>query len=109
MHLSHSESVEMGETVSPPPNIILLSQTQVELAELDPINVATALGNQHWLWVVPDEVLRTFEPKAEVVTGGWRKLQREEIHNLHSSALLLVAINFHYRLYFTNTRRSAFQ
>jgi hypothetical protein len=29
---------------------------------------------------------RIFELKADEVTGGWRKLHNEELHNLYSSA-----------------------
>jgi hypothetical protein len=33
-----------------------------------------------------NRVLRImFEPKRDGVTGGWRKLHNEELHNLHSS------------------------
>jgi hypothetical protein len=28
---------------------------------------------------------RIFEPKKDEVTGGWRKLHNEELHNLYSS------------------------
>jgi hypothetical protein len=28
---------------------------------------------------------RIFGPKGEEVTGGWRKLHKEKLHNLHSS------------------------
>jgi hypothetical protein len=28
---------------------------------------------------------RTYGPKREAVTGGWRKLHNEEFHNLYSS------------------------
>jgi hypothetical protein len=28
---------------------------------------------------------RTFGPKGDEVTGGWRKLHNEELHNLYSS------------------------
>jgi hypothetical protein len=28
---------------------------------------------------------RIFGPRTDKVTGGWRKLHNEEIHNLHSS------------------------
>jgi hypothetical protein len=28
---------------------------------------------------------RIFEPKRDEVTGGWRKLHNEELHNLYSS------------------------
>jgi hypothetical protein len=30
-------------------------------------------------------VLRIFGPKRDEVTGGWRKLHNEELHNLYSS------------------------
>jgi hypothetical protein len=29
---------------------------------------------------------RTFEPKRDEVTGGWRKMHNEELHNLYSSS-----------------------
>jgi hypothetical protein len=28
---------------------------------------------------------RLFEPKTDIVTGDWRKLHNEELHNLYSS------------------------
>jgi hypothetical protein len=28
---------------------------------------------------------RIFEPKRDGVTGGWRKLHKDELHNLYSS------------------------
>jgi hypothetical protein len=31
------------------------------------------------------ELRRLFGPKRDEVTGGWRKLQNEEIHNLYTS------------------------
>jgi hypothetical protein len=30
------------------------------------------------------ELRRTFGPKRDEVTGGWRKLHNEELHNLYS-------------------------
>jgi hypothetical protein len=30
-----------------------------------------------------------FEPTSEEVRGGWRKVHNEELHNLHSSQVLL--------------------
>jgi hypothetical protein len=30
-------------------------------------------------------VLRIFVPKRDEITGNWRKLHSEELHNLHSS------------------------
>jgi hypothetical protein len=32
---------------------------------------------------------RIFGPKREEVTGGWRKLQNEELHNLYSSPSII--------------------
>jgi hypothetical protein len=53
-------------------------------------------GCETWSLTVREELkLRVFEnrvlrrifgPKRDRVTGGWRKLHNEELHNLHSSA-----------------------
>jgi hypothetical protein len=32
---------------------------------------------------------RTFGPKTDEVTGGWRKLHNEELHNLHCSPSII--------------------
>jgi hypothetical protein len=32
---------------------------------------------------------RIFGPKRDEVTGGWRKLHNEELHNLYSSASII--------------------
>jgi hypothetical protein len=32
---------------------------------------------------------RIFGPKRDGVTGGWRKLQNEDLHNLHSSPSII--------------------
>jgi hypothetical protein len=32
---------------------------------------------------------RIFGPKRDKVTGGWRKLHNEELHNLYSSASII--------------------
>jgi hypothetical protein len=32
---------------------------------------------------------RIFEPKRDGVTGGWRKLHNEELHNLYSSPSII--------------------
>jgi hypothetical protein len=37
-------------------------------------------------------VLRIFEPKRDEVTGGWRKLHVEELHNLYSSSRIITMI-----------------
>jgi hypothetical protein len=40
----------------------------------------------HLKWVFENRVLRRiFGPKRDEVTGEWRKLHSEELHNLHSS------------------------
>jgi hypothetical protein len=44
------------------------------------------LREEHRLRVFVDRVLRkTFGPKRDEVTGEWRKLHYEELHNLYSS------------------------
>jgi hypothetical protein len=44
------------------------------------------LGEAHWLRVFQKRVLRRIiGPKRDEVTGGWRKLQNEEVPNLYSS------------------------
>jgi hypothetical protein len=37
-------------------------------------------------------VRRIFEPKREEVTGGWRRLHNEELHNLYVSANIIRVI-----------------
>jgi hypothetical protein len=42
------------------------------------------------LRVFENRVLRrVFEPKRDEVTGGWRKLHNEELHNLQSSPSII--------------------
>jgi hypothetical protein len=44
------------------------------------------LREEHRLWVFENRVLRRiFGPKLDEVTGKWRKLHREELHNLYIS------------------------
>jgi hypothetical protein len=44
------------------------------------------LTEEHGLRVFDNRVLRrTFGPKRDEVTGGWRKLHNEELHGLYSS------------------------
>jgi hypothetical protein len=40
---------------------------------------------EHKLRVFENRVLGIFGPKRDGVTGGWRKLHNEELHNLYSS------------------------
>jgi hypothetical protein len=45
-----------------------------------------ALKEEHRLTVFKNRVLRgIFGPKRDEVTGGWRKMNNEELHNLYSS------------------------
>jgi hypothetical protein len=44
------------------------------------------LREEHRLRVFENRMLRRiFKPKRDEVTGGWRKLRNEELHNLYSS------------------------
>jgi hypothetical protein len=48
---------------------------------------------EHKLRVSENRVLRrTFGPKRDEVTGGWRKLHNEELHNLYSSPSIISTI-----------------
>jgi hypothetical protein len=51
------------------------------------------LREQHRLRVFENRVLRRiFGPKRDEVTGGWRKLQNEELHGLYSSPSIVRVI-----------------
>jgi hypothetical protein len=39
--------------------------------------------------VFENRVLRIFGPKRDEVTGGWRKLHNEELHNLYPSPSII--------------------
>jgi hypothetical protein len=44
------------------------------------------LKEEHRLRVFENRVLRRiFKPKSDAVTGDWRNLHNEELHNLYSS------------------------
>jgi hypothetical protein len=48
------------------------------------------LREEHKLTVFENRVLRgMFGPKRDGVTGGWRKLHKEELHNLYSSPSII--------------------
>jgi hypothetical protein len=48
------------------------------------------LREEHRLRVFENRVLRRiFGPKKDEVTGGWRKLHNEELHNLYSSPSII--------------------
>jgi hypothetical protein len=48
------------------------------------------LREEHILRVFENRVLRRiFGPKRNEMTGGWRKLHNEELHNLYSSPSII--------------------
>jgi hypothetical protein len=48
------------------------------------------VGEEHKLRVFENRALRCiFEPKRDGVTGGWRKLHNEELHNVYSSSSII--------------------
>jgi hypothetical protein len=52
-----------------------------------------ALREEHRLRVSENRLLRRIlEPKRDEVTGRWRKLYDEELHNLYSSPSVIITI-----------------
>jgi hypothetical protein len=52
--------------------------------------LSLTLRKEHRLRVFENRVLRrTFGQKRDEVTGGWRKLRNEELHNLYSSPSII--------------------
>jgi hypothetical protein len=52
-----------------------------------------ALRDEQRMRVFENRVLgRTFDPKRDEVTGGWRKLHNEELHNVYPSPSIITII-----------------
>jgi hypothetical protein len=47
------------------------------------------LSEEHRLRVFENTVMRIFGSKRDEVTGDWRKLHNEELHNLYSSPSII--------------------
>jgi hypothetical protein len=48
-----------------------------------------ALREENRLGVFENRVLRIFGPKRDEVTGEWKKLHNEELHDLYSSPSII--------------------
>jgi hypothetical protein len=58
------------------------------------VKLGLSLRYEYRLRVFENRILRRmFEPKRYEVTGEWRKLHSEELHNLYSSANIIRQIN----------------
>jgi hypothetical protein len=54
------------------------------------VKLSLTLREEHRLRAFKNRVLRrTCGQKREEVTGGWRKLHNEELHNLYSSPCII--------------------
>jgi hypothetical protein len=52
------------------------------------------IGEEHRLRVLENRVLRgIFEPRRDEVTGVWRKLHNDEVHNLSTYSSLSINYN----------------
>jgi hypothetical protein len=47
------------------------------------------IKEEHRLRMFENRMMRTFGPKRYGVTGGWRKLHAEELHNLYTSPTII--------------------
>jgi hypothetical protein len=55
--------------------------------------LSLTVREEHKLKAFENGVLRRmFGPKRDRVTGGWRKLHNEELHNLYSSPSIIIII-----------------
>jgi hypothetical protein len=56
------------------------------------LNLVSDIREEHRLRVFEKRVLGIFGPKRDEVTGGWRKLHKEELHNLYCSPSIISMI-----------------
>jgi hypothetical protein len=56
------------------------------------VKLGLTLREEHRLRVFENGVLTTFGLKRDEVTGGWRKLHEEELHNLYSLSTIIKMI-----------------
>jgi hypothetical protein len=78
---------------------ILLGDFSAKIGKRNILKSVTGNGCETWSLTVREEhKLRVFEnrvlriifgPKRDGVTGGWRKLYNEELHNLYSSPSII--------------------
>jgi hypothetical protein len=50
------------------------------------------LGLNYYMHIFPSVLRRTFGPKKDEVTGGWRKLYNKELHDFYSSPSIIKII-----------------
>jgi hypothetical protein len=61
----------------------------VQLEELSILKQSLTVREEHKLRVFENMLRRIFGPKRDRVTGRWRKLHNEELHNLYSSPSII--------------------
>jgi hypothetical protein len=68
------------------------------------------LREEHRLRVFENKVLRRiFGPKRDEVTGGWRKLHNEELHDLYSSPSIIRVMRWEGRVARMGEMRNAYR
>jgi hypothetical protein len=74
-------------------NLSVLDNTKVAVVLYGCETWSLTLREEHRLRVLENRVLRRiFGPKRDEMTGGWRKLHNEGLHNLYSSPSIIRVI-----------------